>query len=103
MRRVLKPVISFAGLLLLSGAVWTALSSGQSLAPALASPCSVEQVALRTADGVTLSGVVYHPAATPRPFAILLVHGFGGNFYNEYFPLFARTAAEQGYATLALN
>ena len=103
MRRVLKPVTSFAALLLLSGAVWTALSSGQSQAPAPASACSVEQVALRTADGVTLNGVVYHPAASARPFAILLVHGFGGNFYSEYFPLFARTAAEQGYATLALN
>jgi pimeloyl-ACP methyl ester carboxylesterase len=103
MRRMLKPGRSLATLLLLSGATWTALSSGQSQAPAPASPCSVEQVALRTADGLILNGVVYHPAATPRPFAILLVHGFGSNFYNEYFPLFARTAAEHGYATLALN
>jgi pimeloyl-ACP methyl ester carboxylesterase len=103
MRRMLKPVTSFAALLLLSGATWTALSSGQSPAPAPTSPCSVEQVALRTADGVMLNGVVYNPAATPRRFAILLVHGFGSNFYSEYFPLFARRAAEQGYATLALN
>jgi pimeloyl-ACP methyl ester carboxylesterase len=103
MRRMLKPVALFAGLLLLSGAAWTAVSSGESQAPAPTSPCLVEQVALRTPDGVMLNGVVYHPAATPRSSAILLVHGFGGNFYNEYFPLFARTAAEQGYVTLALN
>ncbi len=103
MRRMLKPAALLAGLLLLSGATWTAHSSGQSQAPAPASPCLVEQVALRTADGVMLHGLVYHPAATPRSSAILLVHGFGGNFYSGYFPLFARTAAEQGYATLALN
>jgi pimeloyl-ACP methyl ester carboxylesterase len=100
---MLKPVPRVAGLVLLSVATWTVLSSGQSQAPAPASPCSVEQVALRTADGVALNGVVYHPAATPRLSAILLVHGFGSNFYSAYFPLFARTAAEQGYATLALN
>src|SRR5713226_10156716 len=103
MRRMLKPAALFAALLLLSGATWTGLTSGQSQAPASTSSCSIEQVALRTADGVMLHGVVYHPAATPRSSAILLVHGFGGNFYSGYFPLFARTAAEQGYATLALN
>ncbi len=100
---MLKPVTSFAGLLLLSGATWTALSSGQLQAPAPISPCSVEQVALRTTDGVMLNGVFYRPVVSPRSSAILLVHGFGTNFYSAYFPLFARTAAEQGYATLALN
>lgn len=103
MRRMLKPGTSFATLLLFSGATWTALSSGQSEAPAPTSPCSVEQVALRTADGTLLDGVLYRPAANSRPTAILLVHGFGSNFYSGYFPLLGRTAAEQGYATLALN
>src|SRR6266568_3307987 len=103
MRRMLKSVTSFAGLLLLSGAIWTAHSSGQSKAPAPTSPCSVEQVALRTADGILLDGVLYRPAANSRPTAILLVHGFGSNFYSGYFPLLGRTAAEQGYAALALN
>ncbi len=50
-----------------------------------------------------LDGVLYQPAANPRPTAILLVHGFGSNFYSGYFPFFARAAAEQGYAALALN
>jgi dienelactone hydrolase len=103
MRRMLKSVTSFAGLLLLSGAIWTAHSSGQSKALAPTSPCSVEQVALRTADGTLLDGVLYRPATNSRPTAILLVHGFGSNFYSGYFPLLGRTAAEQGYAALALN
>jgi pimeloyl-ACP methyl ester carboxylesterase len=104
MKQLPRLVSNFAaGLLLLTVATWASLPSRQSPAPAPTSPCSVEQVALRTADGVTLNGVVYHPPATPRSSAILLVHGFGSNFYSAYFPLFARTAAEQGYATLALN
>jgi predicted alpha/beta-fold hydrolase len=103
MRRMRKPVTTFGGLLLLSGAIWTALSSGQSKAPAPASPFSIEQVALRTADGALLDGLLYRPAANPRPTAILLVHGFGSNFYSGYFPFLGRTAAEQGYAALALN
>src|SRR5712691_2622787 len=91
MRRMLKSVTSFAGLLLLSGAIWTAHSSGQSKAPAPTSPCSVEQVALRTADGILLDGVLYRPAANSRPTAILLVHGFGSNFYSGYFPLLGQS------------
>jgi pimeloyl-ACP methyl ester carboxylesterase len=60
-------------------------------------------VSLRTADGKLLDGVFYRPSASSRPATILLVHGFGGNFYSEYFPAFARAAASEGYATLALN
>ncbi len=100
---MLKPGTNFATLLLLSGAIGTVLCSGQSPASAPASPCSVEQVAIRAADRTLLDGVLYQPGANPRSTAILLVHGFGSNFYSGYFPLFARTAALQGYATLALN
>src|SRR5262249_746858 len=63
----------------------------------------VEQVALRTADGTRLDGVSYRPTSRLRSSAILLVHGFGGNFYNEYFPQFAKEAAELGYVSLALD
>lgn len=45
----------------------------------------------------------YAPSASPRPTALLLVHGFSSNFYSGYFPVFAKEAAGQGYATLALN
>jgi len=99
---MLKTVAGVAGLLLLTGASW-AHRHGQSEAAARVSACPVEQVALRTADGNLLDGVFYRPSVSPRAAAILLVHGFGGNFYNEYFPAFARAAASQGYATLALN
>jgi pimeloyl-ACP methyl ester carboxylesterase len=103
MKRLLKRVATFAvGLLLGSVVTWAALSSPQSSA-APASGCLAEQVALHTADGALLDGVFYRPAANPRPTSILLVHGFGSNFYSAYFPLLGRIAAEHGYATLALN
>lgn len=104
MRLPLKPVaICAASLLLGSVATWPALSSRQSPASASTAGCSVEQVALRTADGTLLDGVLYRPASRPRSNVILLVHGFGSNFYSGYFPLFAQTAAAEGYASLALN
>jgi pimeloyl-ACP methyl ester carboxylesterase len=79
--------------------VLTPTRSGPQVAPA---PCGVEQVALRTADGVRLDGLLYR-AVTTRPAALVLVHGHGGNFYSAYFPALAQAAATQGYDTLAVN
>ncbi len=75
--------------------------------PALASTstgpsCSTEIVELRTADGVRLQGLVFR-AARPKTAALLLVHGYGGNFYEAYFPKLAEAAVRAGYDTLALN
>ncbi len=60
-------------------------------------------VSIRTSDGVRLDGLLTEPAEKPRASAILLVHGFGANFYEAYFPAFARAAAAHGYLSLALN
>lgn len=83
--------------LLLSG-----LPPAHSGPQAASASCGVEQVVLRTADGVRLDGLLYR-AAKPRPPALLLVHGYGGNFYGAYFPALAQAAAAQGYDTLAVN
>jgi pimeloyl-ACP methyl ester carboxylesterase len=64
---------------------------------------SVHQVAVTARDGIALDGILYQPTARHRPAALLLVHGYGSNFYNGYFPQLAQAAAEQGYASLALN
>jgi len=64
--------------------------------------CSAELVAVRTADGVQLRGIVFH-APKPRPRALLLVHGYGGTFYGAYFAKLGEAAAKAGYDTLALN
>jgi len=92
-----------AVLLLGSLTTWAALDSRPQAVPARPPACSVEQVTLTTRDGARLNGIFYRPAANPRQTAILLVHGFGGNFYGEYFPVLAKVAAEQGYSSLALN
>jgi len=64
--------------------------------------CSSEIVSLRTPDGVRLQGVVYR-APKPKAVALFLVHGYGGNFYESYFPKLAEAAVRAGYDTLALN
>jgi pimeloyl-ACP methyl ester carboxylesterase len=65
-------------------------------------PCSAEMLTLRTTDGVALQGIIFR-AAKPNPAALLLVHGYGGNFYEAYFPKFAEAAARAGYDALAIN
>lgn len=60
-------------------------------------------VQVRTADGIRLDGALWTPV-TPdrrRP-ALLLVHGYSGNFYDTW-PVLAKDVAAQGYAVLALN
>lgn len=64
---------------------------------------SVRQVEVTARDGIALDGVLYRPTAKHRPAALLLVHGYGSSFYSGYFPQLAQAAAEQGYASLALN
>jgi pimeloyl-ACP methyl ester carboxylesterase len=90
-------------LLLVSITGWAALDSRPLEVPSQHAPCFVEQVRLTTRDGARLDGIFYQRVANPRQTAILLVHGFGGNFYSEYFPAFAKAALEQGYSCLALN
>jgi pimeloyl-ACP methyl ester carboxylesterase len=89
--------------LLGSLASWAALDSLPQAVPARPPLCSVEQVTLTTRDGARLDGIFHRSVANPRQTAILLVHGFGGDFYSEYFPLLAKAAAEHGYSCLALN
>jgi len=64
--------------------------------------CSTEMVTLRTADGARLQGIIFH-APKPSASALLLVHGYGGNFYEAYLPKLAEAAARAGYDALALN
>jgi pimeloyl-ACP methyl ester carboxylesterase len=79
-----------------------AVALAQTSAPsAPAAPCA-ELISLRTSDGVRLAGALYRPMKSGSV-ALMLVHGYGGNFYGAYFPQLAQAAAEQGITALALN
>jgi pimeloyl-ACP methyl ester carboxylesterase len=100
----LRRLLLHAALLL-----WTAWSVAQAPSSGIATggiatgaACSSELVTLRATDGVRLQGIVFH-ASKPRASALLLVHGYAGNFYEAYFPKLAEAAAHAGYDTLALN
>ena len=86
---------------LLLWAAW-ALAQGPPLHISAGGTCSSELVRLRTSDGERLQGIVFR-ASKPRASALLLVHGYAGNFYEAYFPKLAHAAAHAGYDTLALN
>jgi len=66
-------------------------------------PVATELVQVTTADGVHLDGGLWRPSPPPaKAPALLLVHGYGGNFYAAWPPL-ARALAERGSLVLALN
>jgi pimeloyl-ACP methyl ester carboxylesterase len=94
--------VLFAGLLLFSVPKGGAFFSWPPVQTPKAA-YTVQQVAVTTRDGIALDGILYRPTSRQRPAALLLVHGYGGNFYSGYFPQLAQVAAEQGYASLALN
>ena len=95
----LRRLLFHAALLL-----WAAGALAQAPPPRTATDggCSSQLVTLRTRDGVRLQGIVFR-STKPRATAVLLVHGYAGNFYEAYFPELAASAAQAGYDTLALN
>jgi pimeloyl-ACP methyl ester carboxylesterase len=86
---------------LLLWAPW-ALAQAPSSLISTSGACSSELVTLQATDGVRLQGIVFH-GSKPRASALLVVHGYAGNFYEAYFPKLADAAARAGYDTLALN
>jgi pimeloyl-ACP methyl ester carboxylesterase len=86
------------------------LGGGALLAVALAlaagaqpAAVSTELLRLRTADGRETAGLLYTPAARPPRGGLVLVHGFGGNFYSGVPAALARGLAERGFAGLSVN
>jgi pimeloyl-ACP methyl ester carboxylesterase len=66
-------------------------------------PFTTGLVRATTADGVRLDGALWMPAGgRESKLALLLVHGYAGNFYTGW-PGLARELAERGHPTLALN
>lgn len=88
-----------------SAGVATALLVGLLAVVAGAQPAAVstELVRLATADGQETVGLVHAPAGRPPRGGVVLVHGYGSNFYSSVPGHLARGLAERGFAAIAVN
>lgn len=62
-----------------------------------------EIIQLRTADGISLTGVLYQQHPTLNRVGVVMVHGYSGNFYSGIMSFLPKTLAGFGYTTLAIN
>ena len=62
-----------------------------------------ELVRLKTADGITLDGVLRQPPAGRSKPGIVMVHGYSGNFYSGIMAFLPEKFSRLGFATLAIN
>lgn len=64
---------------------------------------ATELLRLRAADGRENAGLLYLPAGRAARAGVVLVHGYGGNFYSGAQAVLARALAERGFAALTVN
>jgi len=62
-----------------------------------------ESIRLQTTDGIWLHGIVRQPYPNQTKAGVLMVHGYGGNFYSGIMSFLPEALAENGYTTLAFN
>jgi len=61
-------------------------------------------VYVRTQDDILDSGAVFTaPKDSAKPVAIILIHGWGVNFYEPTYVAIGRALAERGYTSIAGN
>jgi alpha-beta hydrolase superfamily lysophospholipase len=65
-------------------------------------PATTELLRLPTADGRETAALLYVPAAPARG-GLILVHGYGGNFYSGAHAALARALADRGLVALSVN
>jgi len=64
---------------------------------------SIQMVRLKTADGITLTGVLRQPHTVRINAGVVMVHGYSGNFYSGIMSFLPEALSDSGFATLALN
>lgn len=62
-----------------------------------------ELVKLKTADGISLTGVLRQHHSASNGVGIVMVHGYSGNFYSGIMNFLPKTLADRGFVTLAIN
>ena len=63
----------------------------------------VDLVELQTADNVRLDGALHQALFTGSKVGVIMVHGYGGNFYSGIMAFLPEALAVRGFNTLALN
>ncbi|UCG14160.1 MAG: alpha/beta fold hydrolase [Deltaproteobacteria bacterium] len=63
----------------------------------------IELLQLQTSDGVPLNAALREPRSTRANGAVVMVHGYGGNFYSGIMSFLPEALASGGFATLTLN
>jgi len=93
--RTLKPLfaISLALVLTLSWSAWARAEHA----------IRTEFVQIQTEDGVSLAGLLRQPERGGSRAGVVMVHGYGGNFYSDVMSFLPRALAARGVTTLAVN
>jgi pimeloyl-ACP methyl ester carboxylesterase len=62
-----------------------------------------ELIELQTTDGVRLNSLLREPYPGRAKAGVVMVHGYGGNFYSGIMAFLPEALSRRGFATLALN
>jgi pimeloyl-ACP methyl ester carboxylesterase len=62
-----------------------------------------EVVRIKTEDGIFLTGLLYGPQQGGSRAGVVMIHGYGGNFYTDVMSFLPESLAARGIAALAIN
>jgi pimeloyl-ACP methyl ester carboxylesterase len=62
-----------------------------------------ELVRIKTEDGISLAGLLYQPQQGEIRAGLVMVHGYGGNFYTDVMSFLPQFLAARSMAALAVN
>lgn len=62
-----------------------------------------ELICIATEDGASLTGLLRQPQGAANHGGVVMVHGYGGNFYTDVMSFLPQALAARGMATLAIN
>ena len=62
-----------------------------------------ELICIKTEDGISLTGLLYQPQQGEIRAGVVMIHGYGGNFYTDVMSFLPQSLAARGMAALAIN
>jgi len=62
-----------------------------------------ELVRIKAEDGISLTGLLYRPDQAEIRAGVVMVHGYGGNFYTDVMSFLPQALAARGIVALAIN